>query len=634
MKEDGRNTIRKRPLSIEQFAADMYRFPIIMGKAQDEERTGGTNNVQMGYERLKQAYPEKALLLHFNGRNRRVEYEATGGQFYPGHWVYQLPSPCMNAIAATDEVTAIQLEDVSPYINAKGKLIPKMEFCLYAVEDGRRDFAQGEYVFAVGVDVATNTLMVSRAEHGSTPRAFSAGKVELARALTHAGRWHYNYSPICPKDKLGRNCNEALIDELATLFESDGALKHFDGIIFDAATVDAPNTAFDGQVDLDMDGVVDPSGFIDGVYQPLVGYAEFSRQLRERMGDGFLILGDSRTPGHHRSFVYYNGIESEGWPAKKDLLYAKQWSTGIARHQFVDSHLAKPSLHHFHAQIDQPNLKRLFQVAAASLGAGFTTKYHSLIGTDEVVGYTDEMCRGTALDFSGWLGKPIGEMVRLADAASDNLMDPQLSNLSFTPSSAVTETDITGLPTSVLRIEDIQNPGNELYFKVKLKADPLKGYPDVIPRVCWMTVTARGQPRQRHERVLLKELEKSPCANTQELYVDQDGESYGVYFRWLNTDQVDLEFNIEGHEIAVLESIEAYKAPDVIYREFENGIVIGNPSLNEVVFDLKQHFPGQSFRKMNGYIDPIYNDGAVIGPKLALPALDGIFLERTYDESI
>jgi hypothetical protein len=39
-------------------------------------------------------------------------------------------------------------------------------------------------------------------------------------------------------------------------------------------------------------------------------------------------------------------------------------------------------------------------------------------------------------------------------------------------------------------------------------------------------------------------------------------------------------------------------------------------------------FPGSRFKRIQGYDDPSFNNGEVIGEKLFLPANEGIFLFR------
>lgn len=50
---------------------------------------------------------------------------------------------------------------------------------------------------------------------------------------------------------------------------------------------------------------------------------------------------------------------------------------------------------------------------------------------------------------------------------------------------------------------------------------------------------------------------------------------------------VRVEFEVEGKESIVFKQLAAYAAPDVAYKEYENGVVIANPSeIAEYTFNL------------------------------------------------
>jgi hypothetical protein len=70
--------------------------------------------------------------------------------------------------------------------------------------------------------------------------------------------------------------------------------------------------------------------------------------------------------------------------------------------------------------------------------------------------------------------------------------------------------------------------------------------------------------------------------------------------------------------------------PDAIYRRFEHGLALANPSPRPYVFDLDKLFPGQTFRRLRGSRtqDTIANDGSAVGGKLELGPKEGLFLVR------
>lgn len=57
-------------------------------------------------------------------------------------------------------------------------------------------------------------------------------------------------------------------------------------------------------------------------------------------------------------------------------------------------------------------------------------------------------------------------------------------------------------------------------------------------------------------------------------------ESY-FYFRDLPSDHIRLKFTAEGNTGVYIKDIQVFSAPDVVYREFDHGLVIANPSESE-----------------------------------------------------
>jgi len=105
----------------------------------------------------------------------------------------------------------------------------------------------------------------------------------------------------------------------------------------------------------------------------------------------------------------------------------------------------------------------------------------------------------------------------------------------------------------------------------------------------------------------------------------------GFYFRQLATDALDLTLQIEGGQPVYIHRCCAPAAPDVIYREFEKGLVIANSSPRPVTIDLGKLSPGKTFRRLQGSSrqDPHTNNGETVGAKLTLPAQDALFLVQT-----
>ncbi len=102
------------------------------------------------------------------------------------------------------------------------------------------------------------------------------------------------------------------------------------------------------------------------------------------------------------------------------------------------------------------------------------------------------------------------------------------------------------------------------------------------------------------------------------------------YFSDVRTPQVDLEVRVEGIEPVWISNLTVHAHPDVVYRVFEHGLVLANPSPRPYRFDLAQLLPGQRFRRLRGtpLQDPQTNNGRPVGDQLTLPARDALFLVR------
>jgi len=91
-----------------------------------------------------------------------------------------------------------------------------------------------------------------------------------------------------------------------------------------------------------------------------------------------------------------------------------------------------------------------------------------------------------------------------------------------------------------------------------------------------------------------------------------------------------LHLEIEGGAPLWLSRLAAYAYPDVMYREFENGLVLANPSLRAFTFDLAKLLPNRTWRRLRGspLQDPQTNNGARVAGAVTLGARDALFLVR------
>jgi len=102
------------------------------------------------------------------------------------------------------------------------------------------------------------------------------------------------------------------------------------------------------------------------------------------------------------------------------------------------------------------------------------------------------------------------------------------------------------------------------------------------------------------------------------------------YFRDVLSKRVDLTFQVEGNEPVTIQRISAHTYPDVMYRLFENGLVLANPSHAPFTFDLTKLAGGRNYRRIQATSgqDSDANNGQRVGPRVTLGPLEGLFLVR------
>lgn len=132
----------------------------------------------------------------------------------------------------------------------------------------------------------------------------------------------------------------------------------------------------------------------------------------------------------------------------------------------------------------------------------------------------------------------------------------------------------------------------------------------------YVAVSPKGQQIKRNERFMT--------------WVNGSDFDSSFYFSNIRSNRIDLEFVVEGSQALWISRIQAYAHPDVIYRQFENGLVVANPSPRPYTFELDKLFPEQRFRRLQGSRtqDTVSNDGSVILEKLNLGPKEGLFLTK------
>jgi hypothetical protein len=499
----------------ESWEAQFDRLQGIIGKCLEEECLGREKRNPLFFSRFKANHPEQVVLLHFNGNSRDPIYHTAS--FFPGHWVYRKATMLKADVPAESGQTVIQVESARDFrVNGGRYRTSNDDIALFGMTaDGKHDWAHCEQVKLVSVDYEANTITVERGCYGTKPLAFQAGAARAAAHMSEGpwGRnnhllWYYNFSALCPRDAEGKNCADRVVDDLAEWFGPGGILEAFDGLEFDVFfNRTHGDTTGDGKLD---------NGVIDGVNQYGIGTVEFARQLRQRMGDNFIIQGDGALgPGgiySQRAWGLLNGIESEGWPNLNDWEF-KDWSGGLNRHAFWQLNARKPVFNYInHKWIervpDQPGVHRNrtvpFSRHRLAFAAGQFTdamicySFAPKPDEDGKYGIWDEFRQGADHKL-GWLGKPEGPALHLATQTPDLLggkgqAEELAKRIRGDVQATVTPQGVRIVPTNPaatkvqFRIPDLPTSGPDLFLSVNLQADPMAGYPREMARLAYVEV--------------------------------------------------------------------------------------------------------------------------------------------------
>lgn len=599
----------------------------IMGKCLNEEIPGRASNIPY-FSKFKQEHPEQLVMLHYNGNGRDPRDNAD--KFHASHWLYYEGTKLLENLTAQEGLITIKVQDPSIFKMNIGRYKSRNEdigMCRLT-KDGKPDWNYAEQLELLDVDLKAKTITVKRACFGTEALVFRAGETLLSPHVTEGpwGKnnnllWLYNHSTKCPKDADGNTCNTILSEEFGQKFSGNGELKYFDGVEFDVLWNEISHPTFGRKVDSDCDGQGD-SGVFNGVDEYSIGVFQFCGQLREAIGSDKLILADGMSSQFQRGTGYLNGIESEGWPIHRDP-EVNDWSGGWNRHLFWNQNAFQPAFSYVNFKYLQ-NLEvlppvsrqRLIWATTMLMDARITHSGYRIQKPVDGI-YTeiiDELVAGKR-DRKYWLGQPLEPATRIA-LTQPNILKAQGFDLIEMINGDDVKVEDDGSVIKVSKsskgdlkfdMSGIECDGSDLVVSMKIKCDSRAGYPDKMPRL--LNVNIKGSD--------LKLMS----------YVNDDWFLATFYFRDIEGKTVDLQFEMESNESLWIKDITAHAYPDVVYRRFENGIVISNPAHHEIEFDLKKIADGVQYYHLNGTQDKKVNNGKKAKDIIVLSEREGLFLE-------
>jgi hypothetical protein len=411
-----------------------------------------------------------------------------------------------------------------------------------------------------------------------------------------------------------------------------------------------PNRGVKRLPDIDADGVGDDI-YSDSRFS--VGIIEFLVDLKKAMGPNRFVCADGYRLTNQRASGLINGVETEGWPRRNDP-FVDNWSYGTNNLMFWHANTVEPKLNymnHAYGWTDyatiHANHARLVIAASTLTDAAYSLSKAGPPGTpsrvleyepdpsDDYDDIWDELVMGTERKL-GWLGKPLGPAVRMAARQPDTLDSHGTppghellkrlagSDLSFTLDDDAVKVESEASDILRFELKGVPCRGSDLTVLMTARSAPKQGYPKEYARLL-IGSTHKGLPFPDLALDWQVNEDNRYCS-----FTNHTDFTSGFYFRDQKPGKVDVEFTVEGGAPIWITGVEAYSHPDTMYREFEHGIVLANPSNDPYTFDLAELFPGQSFRRLKGSEkqDPQTNDGSRVGHTVELQARDGLFLVR------
>lgn len=617
-----------------QWEKEHRRLGGICNKAMCEELFGMTDfQIQQYMNRFAINNPEKLVLLHFNGRSRDPNWR--NESYSAGHWIYHPGCFLEKDITSTDSV--LYIPNAELFKTGFGRNASKNDdIVLVPVdESGNKKWGEAEQVTLVSK--GKGAIKVLRGRYGTSAKNFKAKTTYVAPHVvegpwgppTNNLMWYYNLSSTCPIDKNGKQCADIFAEEIGTWFANNGELLAFNGIQFDIASWTMDKSAFGRYVDIDADGNVD-KGYLNGENVFGIGTYHFYELLRKTLGNDKLILADGGVDYAQRAVDIINGMEAEGLCSWEDVY--KEFSKPISFFTYWQKHGISPHLSYVTHKdkmdgTDYQKLKRERMVLATAqcLGIAANTFHHTKPEKGYRKGIADELVKGIKNE-PFWLGAPKGDMIDLAKLKNPMTVfsfedtnieavncEVQIDDNELKVSSKLGKSD-----NMKLVLKDVTLPQGDIVISFNAKSETaMPGFKEIIPRQISAKLVVEKANKHNAEKIL----NYIGCS---------DYSSCNFYFRENNSQKTDIEIEIEGSDNIDIKDFNLINEVQALAREFENGIVLVNPSAKSYEFNLEMLFPNVKLKRLTASTnqDSKVNSGKYVSKSVVLPPFDGLFLEK------
>ncbi len=609
-------------------------------------------------------YPSKLIYSMTNGSSRGPTYSGTHSNYFPGHWLYYAGSTLLGDLPGNSSSGGSEFGEIR--VAHPNRFLPGDDAVICSLDaSGGINWLDSEYVYVRDVIAATNTLEVDRGQYFSTGKDFAMGS-HIAPIVPDPFQddvttWMFNFSLSGPVDAQGDSLVAARLDHVVSMYQ--GQFSDYEGVNFDVVFRDPLHKDDTRKVDIDNNRIPDKNEGVDYEWLMDEGAAEFLSLLRQAMGEDFLITIDGQKVRTARSVGVTNGIEMERFPCGQEEFAHPlwDWSSGVNRLLFWNEHAVGPRMNYINHKFNSGHYTHQdfgWNIERASLAMGPMFDFHLTFFTgpdghdgtgaqlpddDDLLIY-DEVDRGVD-DISNWLGQPVEPARRLALQSSDLLGG---TGLTF-PSSFTSQMQVINGTSMLMCV-----PGGPHTLRlapdsddvlVKVKLPPLDITEGDLVVFCEVWTDPLDDPLQRYRILEMKCNGRYPEPRSPNIArANMHTQPYLAEFYWrragndpdpaTGTREVNLVFRLpknQGGKPFYLRNLTIHSAAPALQREFENGMVLVNPSLDDVTFSLAPNGAVILWRRLQGSPDqdPATNDGQVIlSPDLTLSERDALFLIR------
>jgi hypothetical protein len=559
---------------------------ILIKKLIEEENASQPLTTLGHMEQFAKLDSNNIVLLHLNGRERRIEWEESK-KYFPGHWLYKAGCVLTESISATD--TELKVENPTLFFAEKfigvGKARQRVDKKYYLVmvpmgEDGKKDWYRAEYAQIEQVNAKAKTIRVSRGFFDTSASKLDARKTWVAQMCTMHGSaptYFPNFSSICPKDKNGKTAGDLWVEEICSWFLPGGKMSKLHGIAFDVTYF---LWGYPLDCDVNTDGVQD-DGIIDGVNVARIGNYQWMKALREKLGPGFILTGDGFSKKEQRALGCFNGIESEGSATSYDSRcnISSVWNTHLYWKQFNPlpdySYISGRSEAYYNDERHERVLRFNYGLACV-----LAEPIPARVGAAA-------MKQGARLGLSpGWLGKIDGPLVRTA-SNSANLIDMSWlkanlssadANIKFSRNEILVESKKPKIGGEmVLELKGIPVKEKDLVFLIELESiGLLEGISDpAVPRIIYVAEDNNSTRVKDNKFGFFGK--KGSFLNT---FLFFDAAAKGAI--------LNLHIVLEETAPVRITRLSAHSGAEIMIRKFKNGIVVLNSGSESCNVDLEK----------------------------------------------